>query len=257
MNSQCKICGQPSHHRFTAEILNKYSCDYFQCSACGFLQTEPPYWLDEAYLESINRSDTGYMTRNLTQMRKLTVLLWILFKGKGKYLDYAAGYGVFCRLMRDVGLEFYWDDQYTENLFAKGFEWDSSTPITAVTAFECFEHFPDPRSSIDELFNISDTIIFSTELYPDHQPSPSEWWYYALDHGQHVAFYTEEALQHIAKEKNTNYYRFGSLHVFTLRSLPKYTRFALKAANNGLFYLLNRRFGSKTWPDYLAMSQKK
>ncbi len=40
------------------------------------------------------------------------------------FLDYAGGYGVFTRLMRDIGFDFYWHDPYTQNLFANGFEKD-------------------------------------------------------------------------------------------------------------------------------------
>lgn len=61
----CKICAKQSNQIFKTKILNKYDISYFHCKHCGFLQTEEPYWLDEAYAESINMSDTGYMQRNL------------------------------------------------------------------------------------------------------------------------------------------------------------------------------------------------
>jgi hypothetical protein len=58
----CKICNKANDSIFTLKILNKYEIKYYHCSCCGFLQTEEPYWLDEAYSESINVS---YMQRNL------------------------------------------------------------------------------------------------------------------------------------------------------------------------------------------------
>ena len=58
----CKICNKANDSIFTLKILNKYEIKYYHCSWCGFLQTEEPYWLDEAYSESINVS---YMQRNL------------------------------------------------------------------------------------------------------------------------------------------------------------------------------------------------
>lgn len=66
----CKICNHQTKQIFQAKILNKYEIDYFYCEHCGFLQTEDPYWLDEAYNESINISDTGYMQRNLMLSKK-------------------------------------------------------------------------------------------------------------------------------------------------------------------------------------------
>ena len=118
----CKICTQQPKQIFKGKILNKYDINYFYCEHCGFLQTEEPYWLEEAYNESINVSDTGYMQRNINLSQKLTILLALFFDKNGKFLDYAGGYGVFVRMMRDIGFDFYWDDKYTTNLFARGFE---------------------------------------------------------------------------------------------------------------------------------------
>ena len=75
----CKICKQQTKQIFQAKILNKYEINYFHCEHCDFLQTEEPYWLDEAYSESINVSDTGYMQRNLMLSEKLTILLALFF----------------------------------------------------------------------------------------------------------------------------------------------------------------------------------
>ena len=102
----CKICTQQTTQIFKAKILNKYEINYFHCEHCGFLQTEEPYWLDEAYSESINISDTGYMQRNLMLSGKLTILLALFFDKNGKFLDYAGGYGVFVRMMRDIGFDY-------------------------------------------------------------------------------------------------------------------------------------------------------
>lgn len=63
---KCKICNQENSAIFSSQILNKYSIEYFYCDNCNFLQTEEPYWLDEAYANSINQSDVGYMNRNIT-----------------------------------------------------------------------------------------------------------------------------------------------------------------------------------------------
>jgi hypothetical protein len=44
---------------FRHTVLRKYDVQYFQCGGCGFLQTETPYWLDEAYSSAIVTADTG------------------------------------------------------------------------------------------------------------------------------------------------------------------------------------------------------
>ena len=106
----CKICNAKTANIFDATILAKYNIKYFQCQNCGFLQTEEPYWLEESYRESINISDTGYMSRNIYLSRVSSVLIYLFFNRKARFIDYGGGYGVFVRLMRDIGFNFYWQD---------------------------------------------------------------------------------------------------------------------------------------------------
>jgi hypothetical protein len=45
--------------------------------------------------------------------------------------------------MRDIGFDYFWQDKYTENLFAQGFENTKikNGQIELLTCFEAFEHF--------------------------------------------------------------------------------------------------------------------
>lgn len=250
----CKICNQQTKQIFTAKMLNKYDMKYFHCPHCMFLQTEEPYWLEEAYSESINVSDTGYMQRNLDLSQKVTILLSLFFNKNGKFLDYAGGYGVFVRIMRDIGFDFYWDDKYTKNLFARGFEFQSS-PIEAITTFESLEHFVNPLEEIEKMLAISKTIIFSTGLVPNPIPEPKEWWYYGLEHGQHISFYSQKTFQHIAKKYNLNYANLDDFHILTDKKISSVMLKILKFKKYGLHNFLAKKLQSKTWDDYLKMSK--
>jgi len=253
----CKICNQKTKQIFTANILKKYDIKYFNCQNCGFLQTEEPYWLDEAYSESINISDTGYMQRNIYLSHKLTILLTIFFDKNAKFLDYAGGYGVFTRLMRDIGFDFCWNDKYTANLFARGFEYDTNDTIEAVTSFESFEHFVNPLEEIENMLQISKNIIFSTELLPTPIPKPQDWWYYGLEHGQHISFYSKKTFEFIADKYNLNYVNLGNLHLLSDKKISSLKLNILKFSRFGLHKLLARKLKSKTWEDYLKISNKK
>jgi len=251
---KCKICNNENKIIFNGTILNKYNIEYFHCSNCGFLQTEEPYWLDEAYSESINISYTGYMQRNLNLSKKLTVLLSLFFNKQGKYLDYAGGYGVFVRMMRDIGFDFYWDDKFTTNLFAKGFE-SKNEKYEAVTTFESFEHFVDPMNEIENLLKISKNIILSTGVLPSEIPKPENWWYYGLEHGQHISFYSEKTFEYIAKKYNLNYINLDGLHVLAEKKIPSFAKILLKFSRFGLDKLLQKKLNSKTWNDHLKLSK--
>lgn len=212
----CKICQSNTTKIFSKKILNKYQVDYFQCSNCDFIQTEEPSWLEESYKETINTCDTGLLARNIHLSKVTTLIIFFYFKIKGKFLDFAGGYGVFTRLMRDISFDFLWHDPFTINLFAKGFEWslNNSPKIELLTSFESFEHFVEPIKELEKMITISDNILFSTELIPSN--NIEGWTYLGIEHGQHISFYSKKTLTVLAEKYNLNLYtNRKSLHLFT------------------------------------------
>lgn len=215
----CKICSSKSTHIFNGKILNKYTIGYYKCNTCGFVQTENPYWLDEAYNSSINLVDTGLTRRNVLASKSVSTVLLFCFDKKAKYLDYAGGYGMFTRLMRDVGFDFYTHDPYTPNLLARGFDYNPQDNIELLTTFESFEHFVEPLVEIEKMLAISKNIFFSTHLIPSPTPPIDKWWYYGTEHGQHVAFYTPQALKYIANKYNLQVYTLKGYHLLTEKKI--------------------------------------
>jgi len=223
MPLKCKVCESNSHHFAQGKIMGKYDVDYFQCSNCGFVQTEEPYWLEEAYSQPIASSDVGLAFRNLSFSQITQNLLFNFFNHQSRFLDYGGGYGLFVRLMRDAGFDFYWLDKFCQNIFAQGFESDgaANNQFELVTAFEVFEHLVHPIDELEILLKKSRNILFSTELLPQSNPKPDEWWYYVLHEGQHVSLYTAKALSIIATKFNLNFYsNASSLHLLTEKKLP-------------------------------------
>ncbi|MEA5497580.1 methyltransferase domain-containing protein [Limnoraphis robusta] len=217
----CKICNSESYLFDTALVLNKHTVNYFQCSNCGFIQTEQPYWLDEAYLTPIANSDVGLISRNLSFSRLTEKLILSYFDLKDKFLDYGCGYGLLVRMMRDFGLNFYGYDKYCQNLFAQGFVAELQESYELATAFEVFEHLVNPLNEIEQILKLSKNILFSTQLLPPENPKPNEWWYYALHEGQHISIYTPQSLSIIAEKFHLNFYTNGSsVHLLTEKQLP-------------------------------------
>jgi len=203
----CKICRHRMDELFRATVLNRHVVTYYRCGQCGFLATEEPYWLAEAYKSPINPSDTGILQRNILLCGLTSVLLFSLFPRNAKCVDYGGGYGLMTRMMRDIGFDFCLYDPHCENLFARGFEYEPETGgADLVTSFEAFEHFVDPAAEIGTMLSISKNILFTTELLPQPVPRPEEWWYFSLDHGQHVSFYALETIERIARDNRLNLY---------------------------------------------------
>jgi len=222
----CKICSNSTSLFGTGKLLNKYSAAFHRCGQCGFIQSENPYWLDESYSTAITKSDIGMLGRNL-QIADITKrLLLMCFPVTGKFIDYGGGYGIFVRLMRDQGFDFYRHDPLCENIFAEGFEAYADEAYDLLTAWEVFEHLVDPLAEIEKMLNYSENIFFSTILLP-HSPKPlDQWWYYGLEHGQHVSFYTRETLRVISKKHNLKlHHSSSSVHLLGRKQIhPVKTR---------------------------------
>ena len=223
MNSRCKICAQPVELHGQATLRSKYNALYVRCDSCGFVSVADPFWLPEAHAEPINASDTGYLARNLWCRDRVRMLIELFLNPSGRFLDYAAGYGVFVRLMRDTGYDFRWTDRYCENLFARHFEepLPLASRFDAITAFEVLEHLADPMTVFNELAPWSSCLIFSTDLLPVPAPAPDHWWYYGLEHGQHVSFFSLSTLECIASRLSFHLSSDGiNFHVLTKEKLP-------------------------------------
>ena len=192
----CRLCGSGTREVMRQQLLGKYDVAYAQCAGCELIQTEEPYWLDEAYSQAISQLDTGAMQRSHDTSR-LTAMLARVVGLDGTCLDYGGGHGVFVRMMRDLGFDFRWFDRYAENLFALGFEGAIGDRYSLVTAFEVLEHFADVRDDLDALFSPGhDLVLVATLLHDGHEDG---WWYYLPESGQHVAFYSRRTLEWIAQ----------------------------------------------------------
>lgn len=248
----CKVCGGKSEKCFDAEILRKYNAGFYRCGDCGFLQAKDPSWLPEAYREPINVYDTGVLSRNLYLARLVSVVLYAFFGKRAKCLDYAGGYGLMTRMLRDIGYDCYWCDPNSENLFARGFEYgDSTGKIDLVTCFECFEHFAEPVAEIEKILEISGNILFTTTLLPQPVPASGDWWYYGFSHGQHISFYSMESLKHIARKHNLFFYtNRRDIHLFTEKRIIQGLFWALLCLSRiGFSFFIRAFMKSRTTED--------
>lgn len=215
LSANCKICGTESLPFGETLVLRKYQVQYLRCPACGFIQTETPYWLDESYLSAITILDVGIMQRNLLNWELTTAMLHILLPKAKQCLDYGAGHGIFVRLMRDRGFDFLWYDSHATNDYARGFEYEAGQVYDLLTAFEVLEHLNDPLGDLAKMMAISENLFVSTVLVPEPPPKLGDWWYFGAPTGQHISFYTHDALQLLAKRFGRNLISHGPYHLFT------------------------------------------
>ena len=214
ITTTCRLCKNLCSFQFSKKILGKYEIAYFECSNCHSLQTEEPYWLDEAYGEDAEKYDTGKASRSLENFFNLPSLLNCLKIDPSKpSVDWGGGGGLLTRLLRDIGINFFCYDLHLKSEYAQGFQWRYQTDkVQVVTAFEVVEHFADPSIEWRKIFELNpDFVICSTEVY---RKQSQEWFYLSPHNGQHIFFYSEIALAIIAQRFAYTVYNVGCYLLF-------------------------------------------
>lgn len=198
---KCKICGESCELLFTTNnILGKYKANYLRCTNCGFIFIENPFWLEEAYTEPISELDNGILRRNDKFANYLARLLKnnAEFSSNDNYLDYGSGYGIFVRMMRDRGYNFFAYDQYCKNIFSQEYSIQPQTEMKfkLITLLEVIEHISDPFFFLQNLSEKASYIFITTELIPNIKiNSVDDWHYFSPLPGQHISFFTNNSLK--------------------------------------------------------------
>jgi methyltransferase family protein len=260
--SPCRLCGGDTSLVFHGLLIRKHRTGYWRCEACGSLQTDPPYWLEDAYRKGHVPTDTGMAARTLFMAQRASLLLWAAGLRAGTAcLDWGGGNGLFCRLMRDQGYNYFRDDKYVEPFYCAGFTRDcvQRDRWEVVSSFEVFEHLPNPAAELAQIINLDPAIwLFSTQLY---ESQGREWNYLSPNTGQHVFFYSEKSLQQFAEAHGREFHRGRELHLFVKRDSNPYFRSASgqdvmrrvlhggKAASlaAGLRFLMRQRHAYRHW----------
>jgi hypothetical protein len=252
----CRLCGSQNTSNYAHASLKGRIVKYYECSICSYVQTEKPSWLHEAYKSPIQPSDTGIMVRNLANVGEVIAALTLMGDLAAKVVDYAGGYGFLVRLLRDKGVNAFWADRYTENLVARGFEYEMGSTADLVMAFEAFEHFLFPAEELQTLLSIAPNVLMTTFLIPTPTPKPSDWWYYGLDHGQHIGFYRVKTLRYIAQRFSLHLITDGnSVHFFSKNKYSQTYWRCLRRISRLSDKLLLRRLSPLTWSDHLTIAK--
>lgn len=240
MNSAtCPICRSGTQAWASGTVLGDQPVEYARCSGCGAALAQDVTWLDRAYAAPIAATDVGLLDRCLVLSHVTAALLNALGTTQGTFLDWAGGYGALARLMRDRGYDFYDYDPMAANVFAGPHRLDTIAEqrFSAVTAYEVLEHLTDPVAQLTEVAASTETMIVTTQVLPHPPPKPGSWDYYSLETGQHVTFYTPDALEHLGQRLGYDHVVTGTIvHLFT-RTKPS-RRAAWLTKRHAAAYLL-------------------
>jgi Methyltransferase domain len=214
----CRLCSGSTVFLMTKLNLRRYKVSYFRCSSCGSIQTELPYWLDEAYAVPGVHMDVGSATRTVKNwMAASTLFDKIGLARDSLIVDFGAATGLFARLLRDVGYNARSYDKYSSAHLTNYFnaEHPEKSAPKIVTAFEVLEHFVNPKQEISALLvNKPDLLIFTT-WFCDEQNE--DWVYFVEDTGQHVFLYKQKALSNFVNQLGYDLVLTSFFHIFVRR----------------------------------------
>lgn len=253
----CRVCAAEARPIFSGTVLGR-NVEYQECDACGYVQTETPTWLDEAYGSAIGAADTGILQRNRRTARVVVRMLAMLGLLRGRVIDSAGGYGLLVRMLRDLGVDARWEDRYCDNLVARGFEAAADDKADLLTAFEVMEHMLHPQAEMRRLCARAPHVLVSTNLIPEPTPPLAAWWYYAPAGGQHIGFFRVRTLEHLAARLGRRVFSDGrGFHLFTSTASITPLRFAWARKTAAFAPLIARaRLRSLTWDDFHTIEQQ-
>lgn len=207
MPSQCPNClsTQIAIAREVEVLQTRIKTQLVHCCNCDFLYLENPHWLEKAYRHGF-LGDTGYVQRNLEQARftRLLMLCHDFISKQKKCIracDLGTGIGLFPRIMRDYGYDFWGTDQFSDMQLIKPY----INPVfksEICTSFEVVEHIQSLTDFMLKNIMDSEIFLFSTLLRDDREIPSNDWWYYAFKLGQHISFHSRESILHALKVCN-------------------------------------------------------
>jgi hypothetical protein len=117
-----------------------------------------------------------------------------------RHLDYGGGNGKLSAILAESG----WDSSCYDPFPASDIRPESLGRFNLITAFEVFEHVPDPRALMQTLVQLMDTrclVLFSTATSDNflRRDARIDWWYCAPRVG-HVSLFSRKSLACLAEK---------------------------------------------------------
>lgn len=205
---------------------------YQRCHACGFVWcSEMCAWSRSMFRERIYnddyaQADPDYLDTRPTLNAKMLDGWFKRAATEIRHMDYGGGNGELARQMRARGFDSHsWDPLACQD--CKAFEGRS---FNLVTAFEVFEHAPDPRAmrgEISKLLAGDGLLVFSTLTSDSLGPQwhPEDFWYAAPRNG-HVCIYSKRALRHLLYPLRV--YHMGEGFHFAFSTCPKWVELSVQ-----------------------------
>jgi SAM-dependent methyltransferase len=194
---------------------------YALCSQCGFcFAPEIAGWKLEEFSKHIYNDAYVLVDPDYVEARPKAnaQTLVSMFKGKAhgfRHLDYGGGEGTLSNLLKESG----WKSTSYDPFVNKDKVLSQLGKFDLITAFEVFEHVPDPQQLMRDLRTLlapNGIVLFSTLLSDGHIATDQKlnWWYAAPRNG-HISLFSKQSLNMLAHQNKFNFACFSEgFHTF-------------------------------------------
>lgn len=216
--------------------LTGHAIYYHRCEGCGFCcAPEIAGWSPDAFARRIYNADYVRFDPDYIDVRPRANARHLVARFGAqpvfRHLDYGGGAGLLSRLLDEAG----WRSTSFDPFVQVDTDAASLGQFDLITAYEVFEHVPDPRDLVARLAALlapSGLILFST-LVSDGQVVPGkrlDWWYAAPRNG-HISLHTSRSLAILAGGAGLNFASASpGLHVYWRGRPPAWAAQILRPA---------------------------
>jgi SAM-dependent methyltransferase len=203
---------------------------YFLCEACAFCfapaicQWPISEFENRIYNDEYREVDPHYVYRR--PLANANVLInWFADKYKQiRHLDYGGGTGLLSATLRDAG----WNSNSYDPFTNKDVKPECMGQFNLITAYEVFEHVPDPKAlinSMSALLEPDGVVLFSTILSDGHIKLNQRinWWYAAPRNG-HISLFSKKSLTILVKREGFSLGSFSEGHHILWKTLPSWAQ---------------------------------
>jgi hypothetical protein len=201
--------------------ISKIPVPYYCCKLCGFLFTDfcdfygAKEFKEYIYNEDYIKVDPEYLSAR--PMRNARLLCDILTTRKNEIIgiDYGGGGGITSAEMRLLGYNYDTLDAFgVTNLKS-----ENHGKYNFCSAFEVFEHLPNPRVALQEIIGMMDNsekieILIGTGLSDDAVSDERRlMWWYASPRNGHISLFSKKSMEIMADNEGCqlDFFDYGCL----------------------------------------------
>lgn len=237
---KCLVCGESAplydvvdfnksceEYRGVFLPLSGHPVYYVRCESCNYtFAPEFGSWSDADFLEKIYNQDyvkvdPDYLDVRQRQNAAMLNNWFGAYRAHIRHLDYGGGNGLLAQLLR--GAE--WHSRSYDPFPSNDLQLADIGTFNLITAFEVFEHVPDPHVMMENISRLLDgpqaLVFFSTGISDGliKDQERLNWWYAAPRNG-HIGLHSSKSLKVLAQRHNMNFGSMGSsFHVY-FRQFP-------------------------------------